>query len=398
MYALMAVLMFIAGIGHLAIWTRLHCMIHSLPYKQWLIDLGEYTCYLMSVLIPAVFLYWWMQQPLNPQVSANETVQYSTMYYVWLSYGGISLVAFVAASLLWLLYQRDAQIASSYFNERLLASFDFSDLAPQLLTSTSTQVASLLPGNEILRLEVDRKEIFLPRLPDELDGFTITHLSDLHLKGHMAEDFYRKVVNQANDLQSEMIVIAGDIFDRTQCFAWTRTLAELSAECGIYFILGNHEVRTHDAAGCRKTLADEGFIDLGARHMSLLIRGYPVVLAGNELPWHIPAADMSTLDESQYDQRPLKILLSHTPDQIGWARSCDFDLMLAGHNHGGQIRLPFIGPIVSPSWYGTRYAGGMYYFDPTVMHVSRGISGTSPLRWNCTPEITQLVLRQVDQT
>lgn len=396
MYALMAVLMLIAGIGHLAIWTRLHCMIHSLPYKQWLIDLGEYTCYLMSVLIPTIFLYWWMQQPLNPQVSANETVQYSTIYYIWLGYGAISVVAFFLASLLWLLYQRDAQIASAYFNERLLASFDFSDLAPQLLTSTSTQVASLIPGNEILRLEVDRKEIFLPRLPDELDGFTITHLSDLHLKGHMAEDFYRKVVNQANDLQSEMIVIAGDIFDRTKCFAWTRTIAELSADCGVYFILGNHEVRTHDTDSCRKTLVDEGFIDLGARHMSLLIRGYPVVLAGNELPWHIPAADMSTLDESQYEQRPLKILLSHTPDQIGWARSRDFDLMLAGHNHGGQIRLPGIGAIVSPSWYGTRYAGGIYYFDPTLMHVSRGISGTSPLRWNCPPEITQLVLRQGD--
>lgn len=398
MYALIAVLMLIAGIGHLAIWTRLHCMIHSLPYKQCLIDLGEYTCYLMSVLIPTIFLLWWMQQPLNPQLSANETVQYSTMYYLWLIYGVISMVAFSAASLLWLLYQREAQVASGYFNERLLASFDFSDLAPQLLTSTSTQLASLLPGNEILRLEVDRKEVFLPRLPKELDGFTITHLSDLHLKGHMAEDFYRKVVDQANDLQSEMIVIAGDIFDRTKCFAWSRTLAELSAECGVYFILGNHEVRTHDTDGCRKALVDEGFIDLGGRHLSLIIRGYPVVLAGNELPWHIPAADMQSLDESQFDQHPFKILLAHTPDQIGWAQAFDFDLMLSGHNHGGQIRLPGIGAIVSPSWHGTRYSGGMFYCKPTLLHVSRGISGTNPLRWNCPPEITQLVLRQVDQT
>lgn len=398
MYALIAVLMLIAGVGHLAIWTRLHCMIHSLPIKQSLIDLGEYTCYLMSVLIPSVFLIWWMQQPLNSQVSANETVQYSTIYYIWFTYGAVSVVAFIAASLLWLLYQHDAQTASAYFNERLLASFDFSDIAPQLLASPSTQFASLIPGNEILRLEVDRKEVFLPRLPDELDGFTITHLSDLHLKGHMAEEFYRRVVDQANDLQSEMIVIAGDIFDRTTCFAWSRTLAELSAECGVYFILGNHEVRTLDADGCRKTLVNEGFIDLGGRHMSLMIRGYPVVLAGNELPWHIPAADMRSLDESQFDQRPLKILLAHTPDQIGWAQSFDFDLMLAGHNHGGQIRLPVIGPVVSPSWHGTRYAGGVFYRDPTLLHVSRGISGTSPLRWNCSPEITQIVLRKGDQT
>ncbi|WP_207395786.1 metallophosphoesterase [Bremerella alba] len=373
-------------------------MIHSLPYKQSLIDLGEYTCYLMSVLIPAIFLLWWMQQPLNPPVSVDKTVEYSSIYYLWMIYGFISVVAFFAASLLWVLYQRDAQIASAYFNERLLASFDFSDLAPQLLTSTSTQIASFIPGNEILRLEVDRKEIFLPRLPKELDGFTITHLSDLHLKGHMAEDFYRKVVDQANDLQSEMIVIAGDIFDRTECFAWSRTLAELSADCGVFFILGNHEIRTLDPSGCRKTLVDEGFIDVGGRHMTLSIRGYPVVLAGNELPWHTPAADMPSLDDSQFDRRPLKLLLAHTPDQIAWAKSFDFDLMLAGHNHGGQIRLPGIGAIVSPSWYGTRYSGGVFYFDPTLLHVSRGISGTSPLRWNCPPEITQLVLRQGNQT
>jgi len=398
MYALIAVCMVLIGIGHLAIWTRLHCMIHSLPYKQWLIDTGEYTCYLMSVLIPAVFLLWWMQQPLNPQATANEPVQYSTMYYLWLTYGVISAIAFIAASVLWLLYWREAQIASNYYSQRLLASFDFSDLAPQLLTSKNTQIASLLPGNEILRLEVNRKEIFLPRLPKELDGFTITHLSDLHLKGHMAEDFYRKVIAQANDLQSEMVVIAGDIFDRTQCFPWSRTLAELTAECGVYFILGNHEVRTHDTAGCRKVLADEGLIDLGGRHIEVTIRGYPVVLAGNELPWHVPAADMRSLDESQFEQRPFRLLLAHTPDQIDWARSFDFDLVLSGHNHGGQIRLPGLGAIVSPSWHGTRYSGGMFYCDPTLMHVSRGISGTSPLRWNCPPEISQLVLRQGDQT
>ncbi|MBI1246957.1 hypothetical protein GC197_03825 [bacterium] len=393
MYALMAVLMLVAGIGHLAIWTRLHCSIHSLPFPQRLIDIVEYTTYLMSVLIPVLFFVWWIQQPLNWRTSESGPIHYSTLYYVWYYYTSACVVAFIAASLLWLLYQRDAQIAADYFQERQLGSFNFDPMAPELLTSTSTRLASMIPGNEILQLIVDRKELYLPRLPGELDGFTITHISDLHLKGHMAEEFYRKVIAQANDLGSEMIVIAGDIFDRDKCFPWARTLAKLSAECGVYFVIGNHELRLNDPAMARKVLVEEGLIDLGGTQMTLTIRGYPVVLAGNELPWFPPAADMSTLNASQFDQPPFKILVAHTPDQIGWARGNDFDLMLAGHNHGGQIRLPVIGPLVSPSIYGTRYAGGMYYQPPTLLHVSRGVSGTNPLRWNCKPEITQLVLR-----
>ena len=301
MYALMAILMLVAGIGHLAIWTRIHCSIHGLPLPQWLIDIVEYTTYVMSVLIPLLFFIWWIQQPLHWQTSAGGPIEYSTLYYVWYSYTALCVVAFVAASLLWLLYQRDAQIAAEYFEERQLGSFNFDPLAPELLTSNGTRFASMIPGNEILQLIVDRKELFLPRLPQQLDGFTITHLSDLHLKGHMAEEFYRKVITQANDLGSEMIMIAGDIFDRDKCFPWARTLAKLSAECGVYFVIGNHERRLKDPAVGRKSLVEEGMIDLGGKYMTLTIRGCPVLLAGNELPWFPPAADMSTLDKSQFD-------------------------------------------------------------------------------------------------
>ena len=67
--------------------------------------------------------------------------------------------------------------------------------------------------------------------------------------------------------------------------------------------------------------------------------------------------------------------------------------MLAGHMHGGQIRFPIIGPIVGPSYYGVRYSGGVYYVKPTLLHVSRGVSGVQTLRIHCRPELTKLVLR-----
>jgi hypothetical protein len=67
--------------------------------------------------------------------------------------------------------------------------------------------------------------------------------------------------------------------------------------------------------------------------------------------------------------------------------------MLSGHNHGGQVRLPGFGPIYSPSIYGCHYASGVFWEPPTLVYVSRGISGKHPLRWNCLPELTRLVLR-----
>jgi predicted MPP superfamily phosphohydrolase len=102
---------------------------------------------------------------------------------------------------------------------------------------------------------------------------------------------------------------------------------------------------------------------------------------------------MEHLPTARADGPLLRVLLAHAPDQIDWAQRHQFDLMLAGHTHGGQIRLPLLGAIVAPSRLGTKFSAGTFYMEPTVMHVSRGVSGLTPLRWNCPPEITRLVLR-----
>ena len=67
--------------------------------------------------------------------------------------------------------------------------------------------------------------------------------------------------------------------------------------------------------------------------------------------------------------------------------------MLAGHNHGGQIRLPYLGALITPSRYGCRYAGGLYHEPPTLLHVSRGLAGTHLIRLNCPPELALLTLK-----
>ena len=95
------------------------------------------------------------------------------------------------------------------------------------------------------------------------------------------------------------------------------------------------------------------------------------------------------------DGGPLRIALAHSPDQLAWAQAGQFDLMLAGHTHGGQIRLPWIGPIFTPSRMGVLHSSGLFNAPPTVLHVTRGVSGLLPLRLNCPPEMAHLRLHAI---
>ena len=229
----------------------------------------------------------------------------------------------------------------------------------------------------------------MPRLPSELEGLTIAHLSDLHMVGNLTEPFYEQVVEATNALQPDLVCITGDILEDTSCLPWIpRTLGRLQARHGRFFILGNHERRLPDAQVLRDALAAAGLTDLGSRCESVEINGASILLAGNELPW-FGSAPTWNLEPGTWSYR---ILLSHSPDQIYQAQLEQFDLMLAGHTHGGQIRLPLLGALISPSWHGWRYASGLFHEPPTVLHVSRGIGGTEAIRLNCPPEIALLVL------
>jgi predicted MPP superfamily phosphohydrolase len=198
-------------------------------------------------------------------------------------------------------------------------------------------------------------------------------------------------------MQGDLVVVTGDIVDKEACLDWIpATLGRLTAKHGVYFILGNHDKRIRDTAKLRKILTSSGLVDVGGRVVGIEVEGGEIHLAGNELPWFPLRADADRFKPQAREASVFRVLLSHTPDQYLWARDRNYHLMLAGHCHGGQIRLPVLGPIVSPSRYGARYASGLFFETPTLLHVSRGLSGTHPLRFNCQPELVKLVLRHCD--
>ena len=190
------------------------------------------------------------------------------------------------------------------------------------------------------------------------------------------------------------MAITGDLVDADAYIDWIPdTLGRLNARHGVFFVLGNHDLKV-DTRRLRRTLVDSGLVDLGGRWTRIEVGGSPIVLAGNELPWMPPAADMRDAPPRGPDGRPLRILLSHSPDQLDWAVAPRFRPD-AGRPPARRARfgLPLVGPILSPSRQGVRFASGTFHREPTILHVSRGLSGELPVRLNCPPELTKLVLR-----
>lgn len=250
-----------------------------------------------------------------------------------------------------------------------------------------------IPGNESLSLDIVERALEIPRLEPGLESLSIIHLTDFHFTGRVSKAYFQEVIKRANQLDPDLIALTGDFVDKAKCIDWIPdTLGRLRAGHGVFFVLGNHDLRV-DTKRLQRSLVESGLIDLGGRWMEIAVNECRLILAGNELPWKPPAADLRQAPGRASDGGgPLRIVLSHAPDQLDWARAHDVDLLLAGHLHGGQIRLPLIGPVFSPSRRGVRYASGVFYAAPTVMNVSRGVSGEIPLRLNCPPEMVHLTL------
>ncbi|MGQ9564009.1 MAG: metallophosphoesterase [Thermogutta sp.] len=248
-----------------------------------------------------------------------------------------------------------------------------------------------LPGNESLMCERVDVGIRVPRLSRHLEGMTIIQLSDLHFTGKIGLDYYDQIVEHTNSLRPDLIVVTGDIVDRAECVDDAATvLSGLQARHGVFFVLGNHDLRA-DASVVRSALSAAGLTDVGGRVVHLPLDGTSFLIGGNELPWLGPAPDFAQASNGD-GRTPLRLLLAHTPDQFAWAVRHQVDLMLAGHTHGGQICLPGLGPIIAPSARGVRYAHGLHYRQPTAMYVTRGLAGEFPVRYFCSPELTRIIL------
>jgi predicted MPP superfamily phosphohydrolase len=250
-----------------------------------------------------------------------------------------------------------------------------------------------LPGNQVFTVDLAERTVCLPRLPQAWDGLSILHLSDLHFSGTPERAYFEQVMDLCREWEPDLVAVTGDIVDTDHHHRWiVPLLGRLRWRVAAFAILGNHD-SWYEPALVRRRLRRLGFHVLGNGWQQIEIGGEPLVVIGNETPWFRPAPDLNRLPAEG-----LRLCLSHTPDNLAWAKEHGFDLVLAGHNHGGQIRFPVVGSVLVPSRYSRRYDCGLFQEGPTVLHVSRGLGGQHPLRYGCRPEVTRLLLRAPERT
>lgn len=271
-----------------------------------------------------------------------------------------------------------------------------------VVRSAFTAGAIAFYSNDVARheLEVTHPTFYLKNLPPAFHGFRIAQISDLHLEEYTEDYFLRRVVDHVNDLAPDMVLVTGDFISRgpltpTVSFQAAGRCAELLSHlrCPLrYGILGNHDAAVSSQA-VRHHMESNGLPMLVNQSTRIEHNGSHIYLAGlDDTEFGNPdlhAALPATIDA------PV-ILLVHEPDYadnvVVHERAKDVDLILSGHTHGGQIRLPFIGPIALPP-NGRLYPEGHFQVGRSQLYVNRGIGTVGvPFRLNCPPEITLATL------
>lgn len=252
-------------------------------------------------------------------------------------------------------------------------------------------------------LEVTERTLAIRKLPDAFVGFRFVQLSDIHLEEYTEPSFLQHAVRVINNLKPDLVLITGDFVSRgpaTDRVAWraagvaAEILSELKAPQR-FACLGNHDVSVG---------AGHVIDPLRAHGTPILIDSYVPIERGGDYIWLSGTDDAGTRDPDlnlAVPAAPLKpvILMCHEPDFVDHVvrhpRFPYIDAMLSGHTHGGQVRLPAIGPLILPPM-GKKYIEGAFQFAHMELYVNRGLGTVGlPLRLNCPAEITHFTLQRL---
>lgn len=261
-----------------------------------------------------------------------------------------------------------------------------------LTVGSAGALASYALVIERLWVRVTHQRIAVADLPPSLDGLRILQLSDIHHGPWMGREQVSRVLQQAAAIPCDLIALTGDYVhgeEGPRLLEWViPALSRLRAPLGIHAVLGNHD---HYAGGvrARELLVDAGISRVHSRFAIERDDGR-LWIAGTGDLWEDYVA-IDRLLAGVPDTEP-RIVLAHNPDTADSNFTSRVDLMLSGHTHGGQVRLPIAGALALPI-RNRRYASGLVATERTQLFVSRGIGWTTlPVRFNCPPEIAVLTL------
>ena len=252
-------------------------------------------------------------------------------------------------------------------------------------------------------LELNKFTVFSDKLPTPFDEYRIAHVSDLH-NTELGKN-NENLLNVLKKAEPDIIAITGDLIDSRNtdidaALRFTESAVEI-APC--YYVTGNHEARISEYETLKEEMKKQGVIILEDECIELEENEKTITLLGVNDPsfqTDYMFGDSKTvmknkLQELLPDESTFTVLLSHRPELFDTYSDSNIDLVLCGHAHGGQVRLPFVGGLIAPNQgLFPKYDAGLFKEENTNMVVSRGIGNSIvPLRFNNRPEVVLIELQ-----
>jgi len=240
---------------------------------------------------------------------------------------------------------------------------------------------------------------------EEQKSIKIVLISDLHSTIYGKDQSI--LINKVKDVNPDLIMLTGDIFDDVVPMTGTKLfLSGISGVAPVFYVTGNHEYMSRNVVKIREELASYGVIILSDTYTIIEINNTEIIIAGIEDPYK------KIFEDPNYNQKDsmeiafrgldeihlYKILIAHRPESIKIYKKYSFDLVLSGHAHGGQVRLPFINGLYAPNQgLFPKYAGGLYTHGKLTHIVSRGLSVNPRLpRIFNPPELVIVIVESKD--
>ena len=271
-----------------------------------------------------------------------------------------------------------------------------------ILLVLAALAAWLVWGNTALM--VSRITVVDDEIPAGFDGFRIAQVSDLHDAEFGQNN--EKLLAMLADCKPDIIVITGDLIDTNRTdIDLSLNFAEGAANIApVYYVTGNHEGAIMEYWVLREGLTEAGVTVLNDRVCRLTRSGDALLLAGLDDPNFATHEEIEAGFQEMIRSKLIRltgmseeytVLLAHRPEYIESYASGGADLVLSGHAHGGQVRLPIIGGLAAPGQgLFPKYSAGMYTVNGTDLVVSRGLGNSIfPLRINNRPEIVLITLK-----
>lgn len=245
-------------------------------------------------------------------------------------------------------------------------------------------------------------EVTVPlQIYPENDPLKLLHLSDLHASKLVSFEYLDNAIRKSLTYRPDLICITGDFISSEipDIDRYTLLLRKLSSAAPTFAVFGNHDGGhwsarrggAKDISGIQDILLGSAIVPLVNRKQSLTIRGRDLVLAGLGDLWAGMFSPKTIFQESLAEEGKTIILLSHNPDTKDFLRKYHWHLMLSGHTHGGQIRIPLLGTPFAPV-KDKRYVEGLHRWEKRWLHITRGVGNVRGLRFNCRPQVSLLNL------